>query len=105
MDFLSPNKRMLRALLALSGTSIGDSFGEIFFPHENRKKILDKIFPEKPELLEYTDDTEMAIGILEVLQRYGTLIGKESELLCVFAKNFKSNFKNGKSRISFFNIN
>lgn len=62
MEFLSPENRLLRGLLSLSGTSIGDSFGEAFFAHEARKGITSKIFPQKPETLEYTDDTEMGIG-------------------------------------------
>jgi hypothetical protein len=62
--------RLERARLALEGLSVGDSFGEQFF----RQGIYFRHFPTRvppPGLWYYTDDTEMALGIVAVLGRHG----------------------------------
>jgi ADP-ribosylglycohydrolase len=62
-----------RAQLSLEGLSVGDAFGERFFgpPHEAVKRIVEREIPAPPWT--YTDDTEMAISILEVLRERGTI--------------------------------
>jgi len=65
--------RLASAHLSLLGLSIGDAFGQLFFTN-----------PDPPELLierrllprsswRYTDDTEMAISILQVLEQQGRI--------------------------------
>jgi ADP-ribosylglycohydrolase len=64
--------RIGRALLSLEGLSVGDAFGQQFFsPHEivTPERIARAEIPLGPWL--HTDDTEMAISIVEVLQRHG----------------------------------
>jgi len=65
MDALS------RALLSLDGLSVGDAFGELFFGplHEVRQRISQRVLPDSPWT--YTDDTEMALSIVEILKEHG----------------------------------
>ncbi|MDY6934709.1 MAG: ADP-ribosylglycohydrolase family protein [Spirochaetota bacterium] len=62
-------KPIERALLSLNGLSVGDSLGECFFVSTQTalSMIEAKELPESP--WRYTDDTEMAISIVEVLHR------------------------------------
>ena len=66
-------KPIERALLSLDGLSVGDALGERFFG--NSAFILPMIEQRKlpPPVWEYTDDTEMAISIVETLHRYGRI--------------------------------
>ena len=54
--------------LSLDGLSIGDAFGERFFgPREQAvQQILRRELPDTPWF--YTDDTEMALSIMDILQ-------------------------------------
>ena len=67
MDALS------RAWLSLDGLSVGDAFGERFFGplHEVRQRILRRVLPDAPWT--YTDDTEMALSIVEMLKECGSI--------------------------------
>jgi ADP-ribosylglycohydrolase len=69
-----------RALLSLGGLSIGDAFGERFFgsPIEAMERIAERALPEAP--WPWTDDTEMAVGLLEVLAQHGQV---EQDLLAL----------------------
>ena len=62
-----------RTWLSLDGLSIGDAFGERFFvsSHEALRRIERRELPEAPWI--YTDDTEMALSIVEVLGERGTI--------------------------------
>lgn len=62
-----------RAHLSLDGLSIGDAFGECFFsnPNEVERLIDHRCFPEAP--WRWSDDTQMAISIVDVLGRHGTI--------------------------------
>jgi ADP-ribosylglycohydrolase len=62
------NDRIRRALRSLDGLSVGDAFGELFF----------YIDPEYASLADlpsggwrWTDDTHMALSIVEILQNFG----------------------------------
>ncbi len=57
------NARMQRALLSLEGLSVGDAFGGRF----NFTTKIDRVLPAAPWY--YSDDTEMALGIVEALGR------------------------------------
>lgn len=63
--------RLTRALWALEGLSIGDAFGDRFFvdPDVVEELIAARTVPPPP--WPYTDDTEMALSVVVVLQRHG----------------------------------
>jgi ADP-ribosylglycohydrolase len=78
--------RMERVRLALDGLSVGDAFGEHFFFAESlRGAVAERWLPDPP--WEYTDDTVMALGIAEVLDRHGGI--EKDELARVFARNYR----------------
>jgi ADP-ribosylglycohydrolase len=62
-----------RAWLSLDGLSVGDAFGERFFGplHEVRQRISRRLLPDSPWT--YTDDTEMALSIVEILKEHGSI--------------------------------
>ena len=64
----SADIRMARALVSLDGLSVGDAFGERFFlhPHVAQLIIGERGLPEPP--WRYTDDTQMALSIVETLR-------------------------------------
>lgn len=78
--------RVERMLLSLDGLSIGDAFGERFFVHPDRVHglIENRVVPAAP--WQFTDDTAMALSIVEVLQRVGTI---DQDLLAhAFARRY-----------------
>jgi ADP-ribosylglycohydrolase len=62
-----------RARLSLDGLSVGDAFGERFFgpSGEVLKRISRRELPDAPWT--YTDDTEMALSIVEILEERGSI--------------------------------
>lgn len=70
MSFMLPIER---ARLSLDGLSVGDAFGECFFSHPNVVEglIAQRALPAPP--WRWTDDTQMAISIVDVLDRYGEI--------------------------------
>ena len=77
--------RLEEALLTLDGLSIGDAFGQQFFtPGIHQWCISNKSIP--PGHWNYTDDTEMALGLLEVLERHGSV--DQDALADVFARRY-----------------
>lgn len=79
-------ERMERARLALDGLSVGDAFGDRFFgaPAEIEERIAARVVPGAPWL--YTDDTEMALGAMEVLDELGRI--DQDRLAAVFARRY-----------------
>ena len=78
--------RMERALVALDGTSLGDAFGERFFvsPDVVEQLIESRALPRAP--WRYTDDTEMAIAVVDVLDAHG---GADRDALALtFARRY-----------------
>jgi ADP-ribosylglycohydrolase len=75
-------ERMARARLALDGLSVGDAFGGRFFhpPGESRA------VPPAP--WPYSDDTEMALAIVSVLDRHGRV--EPEELARDFARRYQA---------------
>ena len=77
-----------RMQLSLTGLSVGDALGETFFAAGS--KLFDRI--ERREVprgvWRYTDDTEMALSIVETLWRYGRI--DPDELAQGFARRFTS---------------
>lgn len=66
--------RLERALLALDGLSLGDAFGEQFFrPEYEVGDLLERrVVPSSP-WWPTTDDTAMAIGVVETLAEHGRI--------------------------------
>ena len=62
-----------RAWLSLDGLSVGDAFGERFFtlPELALERISRRELPAAPWT--YTDDTEMALSIVEILIERGSI--------------------------------
>jgi ADP-ribosylglycohydrolase len=77
-------ERMARARLSLEGLSVGDAFGEWFFAPQALTFLREREMPPKP--WPYTDDTAMAMSIVEVLRRHGRI--EQDELARRFADRF-----------------
>jgi ADP-ribosylglycohydrolase len=75
-----------RARQSLEGLSVGDAFGENFFGLEERW-IETRALPRKP--WRYTDDTEMALSIFEMLRTRRSI--DQDELAQAFAKRMNPN--------------
>ena len=75
-------RRLARGFAALEGLAVGDALGQQYF-----------VFPEwiEPRTLpvgpwNWTDDTAMAAGLVEVLARHGRI--QQDHLATVFARNY-----------------
>jgi ADP-ribosylglycohydrolase len=66
-------ERLARALISLEGLSVGDAFGERFFVHPASVQLLigEHALPAAP--WRYTDDTQMALSIVQVLRVHGSV--------------------------------
>jgi len=71
--FLRPGdhaERMQRTLLSLEGLAIGDAVGEMLaYRHADAADIIQRGLPSGPWF--HTDDTEMALSIVDVMKIYG----------------------------------
>jgi ADP-ribosylglycohydrolase len=80
--------RVKRAALSLDGLSVGDAFGECFLrvasPHTLINAREPPCFP-----WHYTDDTETALAIVEVLKGHGHI--NQDELARVFGRRYRNN--------------
>src|SRR6516165_4567301 len=83
---MSNEHRLSRALLSLEGLAIGDAFGQMFStsPKAARTRVKTNRLPPKPWWR--TDDTEMALAIVEVLNRFGRI--NQDVLAHRFAERF-----------------
>lgn len=65
--------RIQRALISLAGLSVGDAFGERFFgPPGFAQSLIGQRKPPSPKW-GWTDDTAMALSVVEVLTRHGRI--------------------------------
>jgi ADP-ribosylglycohydrolase len=80
--------RLKRVALALDGLSVGDGFGECFFRVSSPGALIAAREPP-PFPWHYTDDTEMALAIVEVLKGHGQI--HQDELARVFARRYRNN--------------
>jgi ADP-ribosylglycohydrolase len=78
--------RMKRLRLSLDGLSVGDAFGQHFFVHNVEFLIEQRAIPFPR--WRYTDDTEMSLGIADVLGRHGYIV--QDDLADVFARRFQA---------------
>lgn len=67
------NDRMQRAKAALEGLSVGDAFGERFFGPPGFAQSLIALRKPPPPEWGWTDDTAMALSVVEVLERHGRI--------------------------------
>lgn len=76
--------RLYKAIKSLEGLSVGDAFGELFFsisPHVASPSDLPK------RIWRWTDDTHMALSIVEVLKKYGHI--EQDALAQAFARRYQ----------------
>lgn len=85
--------RIKYAKRALTGTALGDCFGQSFFiPDETaRQRIKNREIMDGP--WHFTDDTVMAIGIYSILEKHGKI--DQDELARVFAENYARDWHRG----------
>lgn len=77
---------MERAHRALAGLSVGDAFGECFFSPAQILQLAEGRRSLPPTPWHYTDDTEMALAIVEVLQEKGRI--DPDQLASQFARRY-----------------
>lgn len=84
----SSSAALSRAMVALEGLSIGDALGERFFGPEDTvmPRLAQRQLPAP--LWPYTDDTAMALSVVEVLGRFGTIVS--DELAAAFARRYRA---------------
>ncbi|GLY77896.1 ADP-ribosylglycohydrolase family protein [Actinoallomurus iriomotensis] len=75
----------MSAFDSLVGLSVGDAFGAQFFATENRPLLLDETALPAPPW-PWTDDTEMACNLLDVLWRHGQV--ERDALAAAFAERY-----------------
>ena len=82
-----------RAQLSLEGLSVGDAFGQKFFDQTDKviANIKNRSLPPSPWYI--TDDSIMAIAIVEVLEKHGYI--DQDALADKFANYYKLNPKRG----------
>ncbi len=81
-------ERMRRVRVAIEGLSLGDSFGERFLHRQSWTTALQsRQLPPAP--WKYTDDTEMALAIAEVLEEFGAV--DQDHLAVAFTRRYGIN--------------
>jgi ADP-ribosylglycohydrolase len=77
---------MARACVAVDGLSVGDALGQTCFHPDNYGAIVEDPRATARAPWEWTDDTAMALGILEVLDRHGRI--EQDDLAATVARRF-----------------
>ena len=95
---LDHQARLALAMEALEGLSVGDALGEALSYSHVRARELQDFSSFRPGTVRYTDDTAMALGILECLSRCKTI--DEDALAWIFAKNFRADPERGYGKMS-----
>ena len=90
--------RLSRALISLEGLAVGDAFGQMFAtaPRSARKRVKENRLPPQPWWR--TDDTEMALAIVEVLNRFGRI--DQDALARRFAERFDDDPERGYGKMA-----
>lgn len=86
-------ERMARAHTSLRGLSVGDAFGERFFvsPSTVESLIERRALPSAP--WSCTDDTVMALSIVDVLEQHGRI--DQDLLATLFARRYVADIRRG----------
>lgn len=82
-EIMDPVTALTNSTRSLNGLSVGDSFGELFFRRSPYKTKFEDL-PKSP--WPWTDDTHMALSILETLEKYGRI--EQDELAKAFARRY-----------------
>jgi ADP-ribosylglycohydrolase len=95
---MSDEHRLSRAALSLEGLAIGDAFGQMFAtaPKAARRRVQENRLPPAPWWR--TDDTEMALAVVEVLQRFGRI--DQDALAWRFAERFDAEPDRGYGKMA-----
>src|SRR4051794_8646385 len=90
--------RLSLATTSLEGLAIGDAFGQMFAaaPNAARKRVAENRLPPRPWWR--TDDTEMALAIVETLSRFGTV--DQDALARRFAERFYADPDRGYGKMA-----
>lgn len=90
---MSQNTPLTRALLSLEGLSVGDAFGERFLqaPALAEEDVARRQLPAAPWA--YTDDTEMALAIVQVLEEHGHI--EPERLARLFGARYRAHPRRG----------
>lgn len=81
---------LVRARQSLQGLSVGDAFGELFLSGWGSTPSEGSL-PEGP--WPWTDDTHMALSIVEILERFGCI--EQDALAAAFARRYQADPKRG----------
>ena len=94
---MTTEERRILAETVLEGLSVGDAFGERYaYGHEDvRARVTNEALHGN---WRWTDDTAMAVGIMECLNRSGKI--EEEVLARTFARNFKNDYERGYGRMA-----
>jgi ADP-ribosylglycohydrolase len=91
------SERSARARVVLDGLSVGDAFGEVSaYGSERVRDRVEMGIVGGPWW--WTDDTAMALGIMECLEREGCI--REEMLAWIFARNFKRDPDRGYGKMA-----
>ena len=81
------DERLQRARVALEGLSVGDAFGSFFeFNAAMVRLIEERKLPPTP--WHYTDDTNMALSIFQILRQHDQI--EQTALAAQFCRSFRS---------------
>jgi ADP-ribosylglycohydrolase len=89
-------QRIERGMISLNGLSVGDGFGECFFSVSLDRYALEGRLASRQEpqwLWKYTDDTEMAMAIMEVLELHHRI--DPDALAQVFGRRYAADDRRG----------
>jgi ADP-ribosylglycohydrolase len=95
---MTHEERLTCASISLEGLAIGDAFGQMFAtaPRSARARVKENRLPPSPWLR--TDDTEMALAIVEVLNHFGRI--DQDVLARRFAERFAQDPDRGYGKMA-----
>lgn len=93
-----PQARLQLAKEALDGLSVGDALGEALSYQHYRARERQDFSALRPGSVCFTDDTAMAVGIIECLCLCNAI--DEDALAWIFAKNFKADPERGYGKMA-----
>lgn len=87
------NNKLFLAAKSITGTAIGDAFGESFFGEESLMKshIYETVIPQRA--MDFTDDTIMSISLFKSLEKFGKI--NQDFLAEEFTKNYYKDINRG----------
>src|SRR6476646_2418485 len=97
-SLMTHEDRLSRASISLEGLAIGDAFGQMFStaPKSARARVKENRLPPRPWWR--TDDTEMALAIVEVLNSFCHI--EQDALAQRFAKRFDDDPDRGYGKMA-----